>query len=114
MRIIILDGWLLMNAIKYFSIFLLIGLLVTSVTWFFEYEYCIDGMARGFPFAIKRPSCGPSLFPIRLEGVKPNGQIIAVEAVPLNIIIIAGLSLLISKLQIVFDKVLFKKKINDN
>jgi hypothetical protein len=42
---------------------LLWGVAITSATLLVDYQYCMDGPGRGFPFAVYSPLCG-AWFPV--------------------------------------------------
>ena len=59
----------------FIAISLLWGVTLTGVTMLIPYEHCMDGDARGIPFGIITPSCGPAWGPaVMFEPGTKNGQ----------------------------------------
>jgi len=59
----------------FIAISLLWGVTLTGVTMLIPYEHCMDGDARGIPFGIITPSCGPAWGPaVMFEPDTKNGQ----------------------------------------
>jgi hypothetical protein len=64
-----------MRIVKSIAISFLWGVALTGLIMLVPYEHCMDGDARGLPFGVTAPSCGPSWGPaIMLEPDTKNGQ----------------------------------------
>jgi hypothetical protein len=61
------------------------GIALTAVTMLIEYEHCMDGPGRGFPFAVYTPACGSWFFILKLDDSKIP-QVIDFGALIVNIL----------------------------